>query len=469
MIRIENAIARNPEIALDGPVDLVIPDGETVAIVGPNGAGKSLLAGYITGRTALRSGSVNRGPGIRLISFRDVSGAADSGYYLQQRWNSTEYDLVPLVKESLGNWRASAFQEKVFSVFNIAEQLEKPLVLLSSGELRKFQIARVLLGGPRTLIVDNPFIGLDKEMREKLTELFRELAAMPELQLIVVLPESGSVPDFVTRVIEVRDRKVVGIMAREEYLLHRGAVGEEDYNSLDHRLLSLPDDGGCLPGSEVVRLNGVSIRYGSRTILKDLDWTVLRGERWALTGANGSGKSTLLSLVCADNPQSYACDIRLFGHKRGSGETIWDIKKHIGYVSPELHRAYDRNVPVLDIVASGLHDRNGLYLPVQESQIPACRFWMDVFGISGLEDRMFTQISSGEQRLALLARAFVKDPDLLILDEPFHGLDSGNAARVKHIIEAFCSRPGKTLIMVSHFEDEFPSSITNHLHLSKIA
>ena len=94
---------------------------------------------------------------------------------------------------------------------------------------------------------------------------------------------------------------------------------------------------------------------------------------------------------------------------------------------------------------------------------------MDVFGISGLEDRMFTQISSGEQRLALLARAFVKDPDLLILDEPFHGLDSGNAARVKQIIEAFCSRPGKTLIMVSHFEDEFPSSITNHLHLCKIA
>lgn len=109
---------------------------------------------------------------------------------------------------------------------------------------------------------------------------------------------------------------------------------------LQQRIAGLPYENMNFTSDEVVRLNKVSIRYGDRTILKELDWTVMRGQKWALSGENGAGKSTLLSLVCADNPQSYACDIRLFGRKRGTGESIWEIKKHIGYVSPEMHRAY---------------------------------------------------------------------------------------------------------------------------------
>ena len=219
--------------------------------------------------------------------------------------------------------------------------------------------------------------------------------------------------------------------------------------------------------AEVVKLNGVSIRYGDRTILKELDWVVNLGEKWALSGENGSGKSTLLSLVCADNPQSYACDISLFGRKRGTGESIWEIKKHIGYVSPEMHRAYLKNLPVIEIVASGLHDSIGLYKRPLPEQMAICEWWMQVFGISSLKDKMFLQISSGEQRLALLARAFVKDPELLILDEPLHGLDTFNRKRVKKIIEAFCRRQNKTLIMVTHYENELPANITNRLVLKR--
>lgn len=217
----------------------------------------------------------------------------------------------------------------------------------------------------------------------------------------------------------------------------------------------------------MVKLNKVSIRYDDRTILKELDWTVRRGEKWALSGENGAGKSTLLSLVCADNPQSYACDISLFGRKRGTGESIWEIKKHIGYVSPEMHRAYLKNLPAIEIVASGLHDSIGLYKRPQESQMAACEWWMDVFGIAALKDKPFLQLSSGEQRLALLARAFVKDPELLILDEPLHGLDTYNRRRVKKIIEAFCRRQDKTMIMVTHYESELPSTITDRLFLKR--
>jgi molybdate transport system ATP-binding protein len=218
---------------------------------------------------------------------------------------------------------------------------------------------------------------------------------------------------------------------------------------------------------EVIRFNKVTIRYGERTILKDLDWTVRKGEHWSLSGQNGSGKSTLLSLVCADNPQGYACDISLFGHQRGSGESIWDIKRCIGYVSPEMHRSYKQNIPAIQIVASGLKDSVGLYIRATNEEKAQCRHWMDVFGIGYLAERNFLQMSSGEQRLVLLARAFVKEPDLLILDEPLHGLDDVNRKMVKDIVDDYCRDPQKTLIYVTHYQEELPRCIDHSLYLER--
>ena len=235
----------------------------------------------------------------------------------------------------------------------------------------------------------------------------------------------------------------------------------------EQRILDLPYSDALYQTDEVVKLNQVSIRYGERTILKELDWTVKCGEKWGLSGDNGSGKSTLLSLVCADNPQSYACDISLFGRKRGTGESIWEIKKHIGYVSPEMHRAYLKSLPAIDIVASGLHDSVGLYKRPHPEQMGVCEWWMDIFGIAHLKDRDFLKLSSGEQRLVLLARAFVKDPELLILDEPLHGLDMQNRCLVKDVIEAFCQRKDKTLIMVTHYQEELPRCITHSIYLKR--
>jgi molybdate transport system ATP-binding protein len=211
----------------------------------------------------------------------------------------------------------------------------------------------------------------------------------------------------------------------------------------------------------------VTIRYGERTILKDLDWTVRQGEHWSLSGQNGSGKSTLLSLVCADNPQSYACDISLFGHRRGSGESIWDIKKHIGYVSPEMHRSYKQNIPAIQIVASGLKDTVGLYVKPSEAEKAQCRKWLETFGVSHLAERPFHEMSSGEQRLILVARAFVKEPSLLILDEPLHGLDDVNRRMVKDRVDAYCQDPEKTLIYVTHYQEELPRCIDHSIFLEK--
>ena len=233
-------------------------------------------------------------------------------------------------------------------------------------------------------------------------------------------------------------------------------------------ILSLPYTDHDYDCQHVIEMNKVSIRYGERTILRELDWTVRNGEHWALSGRNGSGKSTLLSLVCADNPQSYACDISLFGWARGTGETIWQIKRHIGYVSPEMHRSYKRNLPAIRIVASGLMDSIGLYAIPNPKDYEKCHWWLNIFGIGHLADKPFLQLSSGEQRLVVLARAFVKDPQLLILDEPLHGLDLWNRRLAKDVIETFCQRKGKTMIMVTHYQEELPNVITNSLYLKKL-
>lgn len=478
VIEIENGVPRHPSYRMKEPVNFRMEKGEHIALVGPNGGGKSLLVDILTGRWPLLMNEVKYHfapstsdlvcDNIKYITFRDSYGDSDANYYYQQRWNSQDMETTPIVKEMLPEAKDEQWKETLFDLFGIRPLLDKHIVLLSSGELRKFQLTKTLLTNPSVLILDNPFIGLDAKTRTLLHDLLKKLIETTHLQVILVLSKPDDIPSFITHVVPV-EGLVCGMKIKfSDYLITR--LPQETHllpKEMEERILNLPSTTDWCCPDEVVRLNKVSIRYDERVILKELDWTVSRGEMWALSGDNGSGKSTLLSLVCADNPQSYACDISLFGRKRGSGESIWEIKKHIGYVSPEIHRAYLKNMPAIDIVASGLHDSVGLYVRPKPEQKAICECWMDIFGIGAMKDRNFLQLSSGEQRLVLLARAFVKDPALLILDEPLHGLDMHNRQLVKEIIEVFCKRKDKTMIMVSHYQDEFPSCITHSIHLKR--
>lgn len=466
-IILTDAVCRNKDIALNEPVNLSLLPGEQVAIVGENGAGKSLLIDMLTGKSRLASGELIASVGrMRSVAFRDSYGGADANYYYQQRWNQTEQDDVPIVAEQMGKVSDEALLNELLEMFNLHPMLQKKVILLSSGELRKLQLMKALLDEPQLLIIDNPFIGLDIDARQLLMQILAKMADSGRVQMVLVLSRLDDIPPFITHVVEVKDRVVVGKLSREAYLSTL-QIAHPDYSALHQRILALPDANEAWEGDEAIRLNNVCIRYGERTILHQLDWVVKRGEKWALTGANGSGKSTLLSLICADNPQGYAQDISLFGRKRGTGESIWEIKKRIGYVSPEMHRAYKKNLPAIEIVASGLHDSIGLYKRPRPEQMGICLWWMEVMGIASLHNRPFLTLSSGEQRLCLLARAFVKDPQLLVLDEPLHGLDTYNRRRVKQIIESFACRKDKTLIMVTHYEEELPACINHHLRLKK--
>ena len=484
-IHVKNACARKPEWSMAEPVDFTLEKGEHIAIVGRNGAGKSMFVDIITGRHPAFPNMVTYGfdapyDNIKYISFRDTYGGDnDRTYFLQQRWNQMEIDEeTPTVASKLEEAyqlagtdtpERRALQQHIYKLFHLESLLDKYIILLSSGELRKFKLASSLFTDPRVLIMDNPFIGLDAETRDQLKELLATLSEERQLQIILVLSKSDEIPEFITHVVEVREMRVLPKITRETYLQSRPPFPTRLLSDKKaQEIRNMPTNQlAAATSQEVIRFNNVSIRYGSRTILKDLTWTVNQGERWALSGQNGSGKSTLLSLVCADNPQRYACDISLFGHKRGFGNSIWDIKKHIGYVSPEMHRSYRQDIPAIRIVASGLQDTIGLYTKPKETEYAVCRQWMDIFGIGHLAERTFLKMSSGEQRLVLLARAFVKDPDLLILDEPLHGLDNYNRRLVKDIIETFCQRPGKTLIIVTHYQEELPAVIDHAITLQR--
>ena len=495
IVRIESGLPMVREWQLAAPVDFVFGAGEHIAVFGRNGAGKTKLVEIILGRHPVKKGIIEYAfpspvrkyvsENVKYLAFKDCyGGETEQNYYLQQRWNSWDVD-----------------DERI---------------LLSSGELRKHSLSKVLGTEPCLLILDNPFVGLDAASRLVLGEQLRAIVQGGKTSLMLVLSREDEIPPFMTHVVEVKDEVVLPKKRLADWLAERnsekaGSKGmdcgsgqacgpgqacgsgqdcgsrQDCRSGLDcgpgqaistgdaHCNADSPssengpsarraaDDPASSP--EIVRLNKVTIRYGERTILKDLDWVVRKGEHWSLTGPNGSGKSTLLGLVCADNPQSYACDISLFGRKRGSGESIWDIKKHIGYVSPELHRSFKRDITAERIVANGLRDFHGLFTKANEEEIRTARKCLERFGAGHLAGTSFLNMSSGEQRIVLLARAFVKNADLLILDEPFHGLDDGNVRMVRGIIEEYCQNPDNTLLMVTHRMEELPSCIDHNLTL----
>ncbi len=485
-IIVENVVPRLADSPFDSPINWEVRVGEVWGILGHNGSGKSLLGQLIQGKIAVKSGKISypfltgeKGPDaflhvsryIKIIDFNAAYSLFDyQKLFYQQRFNNSENEELPLVRDLLDSNNLSGENLLVFHEFQLFDLLDRKLIHLSSGELRKFLIAKALLDNPRMLIFDNPFIGLDKESRELLDELFQSLLVQRDIQLLFLAPSLNELPTCVTCIKELKGIEIAtrfngscqtpcetGDRRRSEIAtLFNGSSIDWDFFTLESH---------SFEGNEMVSMSNIDITYGDRVIQRDLGWVINKDERWALLGPNGSGKSTLLSYIFADNPMAYVKDIRLFGRKRGTGESIWDIKRRIGFTSSEMHLYYRKNVDCITVVASGFFDSIGLFRKCDEQQTERAEKLLEILGIPHLKNRPFLQISSGEQRLVLFARAIVKNPELLILDEPFHGLDEFNKKLCTLIVESFARQPGKSLIYVTHRQEEIPGCIDKYMVL----
>lgn len=460
-------------VSLDNPHHATIPEGLTV-IGGPNGSGKTTLANIITSGWNFRTNLITSPHGklsVRLLQFSDIHSltGVGAGYY-QQRFESSMNDDIPTVAEALGDavntpaWRRLTMRLKLNDIDS------KRINYLSSGELRKLLIINALTQSPDLLILDNPYIGLDEASRAILDEALKELISQG-VNIILLLCNPGDLPDATDTLITVEQGKINPPVTNDGNagtLRHRMAI-LMDY-AIDTEAIPPAPDLTDRPAEVVLRLEGCEVKYGRRVILKDVNWEIRKGERWALAGPNGSGKSTLLSLIHADNPQGYSNSITIFDRRRGSGETIWDIKRRIGYISPEMHLYFNGGGNVETIVAQGLNDTVGLYVKTLPHQLNLARQWLRLFHLETLADRRFNTLSSGQQRMVLIARTFIKQPELLILDEPLHGLDSARKRAVRAIINHIASRSDRAmaLIYVTHYRPEVPECVTHTKTLSRI-
>jgi molybdate transport system ATP-binding protein len=329
------------------------------------------------------------------------------------------------------------------------------VINLSNGEQRKLELIKALAGEPDLLVLDNAYTGLDSNLRTLLTQMFEKLVKSKHTILMTGLI-SADFPPSVNRFLVLGNGRVEKFCSRSELksstkkqFVFEGEIPRWQ-NSLFNELKAMRD---------------VSLQYGEKKILDNISWQVNAGERWSLTGPNGSGKTSLLNMVFGDNPKAYGCDIRLFGKQKGTGESIWDIKERIGFVSPEMHQYLPQKQSVTDVICSGFQDTENSFKKPSGYQVDVARQWLKLTGYSEIAGKLFGELSTSAQRVVLLLRTLVKNPPLLILDEPFQGLDASHVRMLKNLLNLIAAQTNCAMIFVTHIQSELPECITFHLKL----
>jgi molybdate transport system ATP-binding protein len=469
-------------------LNFTVLEGESWAILGDSGKERTLFLETILGRTTLVEGSIvrpfaadyqqkQRSLGL-INSYRDLiamvsqkytfrNKSSQQNFYYQQRFNSAESEDTETVETFLravgvkeqGDWKLA----NVIQLFGLKDLKNKSLIKLSNGETRRLALAEALLKNPKLLLIDMPLVGLDVQTRENFEGI---LKAIQQSGIQVIMTSSaGEVPKMIQHVGWISGGKLAIVNNRDSLLPFKN----EGYSSFnfstkvfDGLLTSAKKP---LPDQPLIEMNNITIRYGEKKLLDGVHWKVHPGDKWLIKGHNGAGKSTLVSLLLGENPQAYANDITLFGRKRGSGESIWDIKRPTGFVSAELARYFPVNQTCKKVVASGFFDTMGLFKKLDKEKSHLVERWLEAFQLSHLSQLRLSQVSLEEQRFCLLARAMIKSPALLVLDEASQGMDEEQRARFKATIEYFCEQTNLTLVFISHYNEDFPACITHELEL----
>lgn len=424
--------------------NLNIKQSENWAFVGNNASGKSLIGNML----------LDMLPDCGLVSFEKIEAILED-----ERLND-DTDFIDKVDEGT---LVKDYLQKDHSLFNIKNIENRGIKYLSTGELTKVVILKELESDIKTLILDEPYDAMDISSQQIITDFISELCKK-NITLVLIVNRDCDIHKDIEKIAFINDFRISLQGSRDEIL------NNESFKLLRHYSKPLPDK---LPGQptidkskeKLITIRNLDINFGDTKVLKSLNWEVTHGEHFKISGPNGSGKSTLLKIVSADLSQSYGKDITLFGIKRGSGESIWDIKKHIGLVSSSLQKDYRVSVSLLSVIISGFYDSIGLYTKPSVNEIELAKEWLKLGGLLQKGDETFKTLSYGEQRVGLILRALVKHPKILILDEPCLGLDEINREMVLKLIENIAQIGNTTLLYVSHRSEDFIPSIKKELKL----
>jgi molybdate transport system ATP-binding protein len=451
-------------------INWTIQPGEHWLIAGANGSGKSALAAVLAGEGTHLSGTLSGVPDrVALVSYERQAEL------IEAERRKDDADIMDVVSEGTpvaeiidADCHDPDLAQTLIDTLGLRPLMGRAFRKLSTGETRKVMLLRALTSQPDVLVLDEPFDGLDHNSMAWLQDHLSALAEV--MPLVIVLNRFDECPDFITHVAYLENGQ----------LLHRVDRDNERAYAELYQLLHLKTSGLEIPAADpaarlpalnpdapLVRLTGASVRYAENTVFEDLNWTIEANQSWQLSGPNGSGKTCLLSLITGDHPQCYVNDIMAFGFQRGTGESIWQIKQFIGYVSTALQWEYRVGTGLRNVIISGFYDSIGLYTKSTDTQKAIADEWLALLGMSERADEPFNTLSFGDQRLVLIARAMVKHPPLLILDEPCLGLDDMNRQLVLALVERICLDSETTVLYVNHREQDRVPGIDNHLTLTE--
>ncbi|MDC0220146.1 ATP-binding cassette domain-containing protein [Gammaproteobacteria bacterium] len=488
LLRVNDAICRlglHKVLRID---ELVVEQGQHWCFFGPNGAGKSVLASLLASKRIESGKYVQYAEGfqpsrdIHIVSFEEQQKL----WQRDNRLDVSEYsadaeDSGTLVWELIQSSRSTLHADNVLfeqlvTELDLSALVERGIRFLSSGQIRKALIARALYGYrpgvAQLLILDDPMESIDLDSQVKI-KICIEKFLHSGFSSIQLCRRARDILSGVNHIALLDGLRLLEKGKRE--VIENGAAFEKVKNKKPVLLDRLPQNQSLFDnyqidsGKPLVELNSVNAAYGEHSVLENFSWIMHPGQHVVIEGPNGCGKSTLLSLIDGDNHKAYGQDVKLFGRKKGSGETIWEVKAKFGIVSNELHNKYSKGWKVLDVVVSGFFDSVGLYDDSGTQETDIAKSWLNALQILDLAKYFYHEISFGQQRLVLLARAMVKQPQILILDEPCVGLDEFHRILILDILDKIAEQFTTSILYVSHIEDEKPLCINRRLTFKRNA
>ncbi|WP_233267444.1 ATP-binding cassette domain-containing protein [Paraglaciecola sp. L3A3] len=474
MILLQNIQAIfNQEYQLAIPSLNIKPLQHTV-VLGVNGSGKSALTAFIAGQGECIQGDKTLTEDFAWVSVEQQLALIEA---VKEKECADILDIIPIptkVEEIIfdgidKNQLEETLIHQVYQVFTLTDLLDKPFRALSTGETRKVLLSKAIFQQPKLLIVDEPWDGLDTQASARLAELFSQMSN--SVTFVFVLNRLSEVPAYCQQLVLMEKGKMnwqSEVTDNLAFLLSQ----VRQLTHLQQTELSLPstDSDSFAPRPldstvPLVKISNGKVKYGQQIVFQKLDWTIWPQQHWQVTGPNGSGKTCLLNLITGDNPQCYVNDIFEFGFQRGNGESIWQIKQYIGYMSNAFHLDYGVNCSALHVVLSGYYDSVGLYQTPTTTQRQLAKQWLAMMALEHQSETPFKQLSFGDQRLLLITRAMVKHPTMLILDEPCNGLDEINRLKVLALIDLLAREGSTTLLYVNHHQEDVIPSIKHHLSM----